>query len=77
MNFRMTGDASSGRLSASVELTGSAPKELHVKLRIPSKNTLQNLTVNGQPATLGGLNGDTVVIRSAGLKRFEVGGRIA
>jgi hypothetical protein len=37
---------------------------------------LQHVTVNGKPASLGGIHGDTVVIPTANNKRFEIVGRI-
>jgi hypothetical protein len=71
VNFRMLGDAKGVR--ATVELArGAAPLELHVKLRTPAP--AKNVTVNGRPATLGGVHGDTVVIRTGTERRFEVAG---
>jgi hypothetical protein len=78
VNFSIAADTASGKLSASVSLTGAgAPKVLHVKLRIPGNKKLEDLTVNGQPATIGGLHGDTVIIGTSGLKRFELSARLA
>jgi hypothetical protein len=30
------------------------------------------ITVNGQPATIGGIHGDTVIIQTGDRRRFEV-----
>ncbi len=59
-----------------VELSGAdAPKEVHFKLRLPARMPLQSVTVNGQPASLGGVHKDTVIITSGGKKSFEIIGR--
>jgi hypothetical protein len=68
VNFAMKG------ATATVELArGTAPKELHVKLRVPGG--LQSATVNGRPGTIGGTSRDTVVIQPGAEHRFEVAGR--
>jgi hypothetical protein len=58
-----------------VELTGASPKQLHFKVRLPSRMSLQRVTVNGKPAAIGGVHRDTVVIRTEGEKQFEILGR--
>ncbi len=61
-----------------VELRGAkAPKEVHFKIRLPLRNSLKNVRVNGLPATLGGINNDTVVIKTRKSKTFEVTGQLA
>jgi hypothetical protein len=61
-----------------VELTGAeTPKELHFKLRLPAGMGLERVTVNGESASLGGIHGDTVMIRTKGKKQFEVVGQIS
>jgi len=53
-----------------VELTGvKAPKELHFKIRLPAQVSLRRVTVNGDSARL---QGENVVIETAGKKEFEV-----
>jgi hypothetical protein len=52
-----------------------APKEIHVKLRVPRQNPIKTATVNGRPGTLGGPHKDTVIIRTGGERQFEVVGR--
>ena len=60
-----------------VELRGAtAPKEVHFKLRLPTRMVLQHVTVNGEPASVGGIHGDTVVIPTANNKRFEIVGKL-
>jgi hypothetical protein len=51
-----------------------APKELHVKLRMPLANAVKTATVNGKPATIGGVHNDTVIVQTGSEKRFEVVG---
>ena len=62
-----------------VELTGAAttPKELHFKLRLPAGMSLERVTVNGESASLGGIHGDTVMIRTQGKTQFEIVGQIS
>jgi len=64
VNFAMKG------ASATVELArAGAPKELHVKLRVPGG--LKSATVNGRP---GVVKDDTVVIQTGSERRFEIAG---
>ncbi len=61
----------------SVELTGTKlPRQLHFKLRLPTRMALERVTVNGKPTTLAGVHGDTVIIPTAGIRKFEIIGRI-
>jgi hypothetical protein len=61
-----------------VELSGaSAPQEVHFKLRLPLQTSLKGVTVNGHPATLGGIHQDTVIIATGNDKRFEVVGQVS
>jgi len=48
------------------------PEQLHLKLRLPLQNSLRQVTVNGQPANLGGSLNDTVIILSGKEKHFEL-----
>jgi len=71
VGFRML--AQGQRVEATVELERpGAPAELHLKLRLPAARKLGAVTVNGQPATLGGVHGDSVVIQTGDRSRFEV-----
>lgn len=64
-------------LKGNVELSGtSLPKEVHFKLRLPKNMPLQGLTVNGQPAAMGGIHQDTIIISTAGKRTFQVIGRL-
>ncbi len=61
------------RVRATVRLErAGAPRELQVKLRLPAAMKVHAVTVNGEPAALGGTHGDAVVIRTGGRKDFEV-----
>jgi hypothetical protein len=58
---------------ATVELARpGAPKELHVKLRMPLANAVKTATVNGKAAVLGGVHNDTVIIPTGNEKHFEI-----
>ncbi len=73
VNFRMQANSAKTRLTAKLELARrSAPKEVYVKLRVPTQNTLQNVIVNGRPARLGGLHKDAVVITTGSQREFEI-----
>jgi hypothetical protein len=62
---------------AKVELARpGAPKEIHVKLRVPRQSALRSVTVNGRPAQLAGRHNDTVIISTSGVKAFEVVGQL-
>src|SRR5579862_7647891 len=64
-------------LTGNVELSGATlPKEVHFKLRLPQNMPLQSVTVNGQPATTGGIHKDTVIISTSGKRTFQVNGRL-
>jgi hypothetical protein len=61
---------------ATVELArAGAPKELHVKLRMPRANAVKTATVNGRQAAIGGVHNDTVIIQTGNEKHFEVVGQ--
>ena len=63
-------------VSASVELERSeAPREVHLKFRLPSPITLMSVTVNGQSAVIDGPHSDTAIITSGGRRRCEVVGQ--
>jgi hypothetical protein len=60
---------------ATVELArAGAPKELHVKLRMPLDSAVKTATVNGRRAVIGGVHNDTVIIQTGNEKHFEVVG---
>jgi hypothetical protein len=64
-----------GRVNAVVELPGNGgPKELQVKLRLPKKNLLKTVSVNGVPAEISGLHNDSVLIATGKQTRFEIVG---
>jgi hypothetical protein len=70
--------AAGKQVVAKVELARpGTPPEIHVALRTPKGATIQRVTVNGRPATLGGRHGDTVIIQTGGEQRFEVVGQLA
>ena len=73
VNFQMTADMTAKKATANIALNRpGAPKELHVKFRLPKQNTLQNVSVNGQPAKLGGTHGDVAIFPTRNEKRFQI-----
>lgn len=77
VNYRLLTDISAKKATARVELARPGePKEIQVKLRLPSENVLQSVTVNGAPTTLGGPQKDTVIIQTGSAKVFDVVGQL-
>jgi hypothetical protein len=67
VNFTMSG------AEARVELAkAGAPRELHVKFRLPVANALRSATVDGRPARIGGLHKDTVIIETGNRRSFAI-----
>jgi hypothetical protein len=76
VSFKMSAMPAARRVVATVNLARpDAPRELHVKFRMPVEQTLRSVTVNGQPATLAGPHGDTVIVTTRNAKSFEVIGQ--
>src|SRR5439155_19849384 len=77
VNFKMQSDAANKVVVATVELPAPrAPKEVQVKFRVSKTSRTTAVTVNGRPASFGGLHGDTVTIPSGSQKAFEVVARL-
>lgn len=77
VNFNMSAKPASKSVVATVELAqAGAPKELHVKLRVP-QNALRTVTVNGRTANPGGPHNDTVIFTTGAERRFEVIGNLS
>jgi len=73
VDFRMRSQPAENQVAARVELSrAGAPRELHVKFRMLSSQTLRGAKVNGRPATSSGAHGDTVIIETGREKSFEV-----
>jgi hypothetical protein len=71
VNFSMSG------AEARVELArAGAPRELQVKFRLPVANALRSTTVDGQPARIGGLHNDTVIIETGNRRSFVIAGKV-
>jgi hypothetical protein len=78
IQFQMKMNEAKNKVTATVNLAkGSAPKELHLKLRLPLSNKIQKVTVNGQMAQISGPHNDTVIIIPGNARRFEITGEIA
>ena len=75
VNLNLQNRPQSKSVVTNVELgSAAAPKELYVKLRMPLANAVKTATVNGRPATIGGVHRDTVIIQTGHERRFEVVG---
>jgi major membrane immunogen (membrane-anchored lipoprotein) len=71
VGFRMI--AAGNRVTATVELPKQGgPKQLEVKFRLPKKNTLKSVTVNGKAARVGGVHKDSAWIATGMESKFEV-----
>ena len=78
VSFALQAPTATNAVVGHIELTGATvPKEVHLKLRLPSGRVLRSASVNAQPAGLGGVHGDTVVIRTEGEKKLEIVGEFA
>lgn len=78
VSFNLVAKPDTKSVVGKIELSGpSAPRALHFKLRLPAHMTLKNVAVNGQPASLGGLHKDTVIITTAKQKSFEIIGQLS
>ena len=78
VSFRLMAKPGAKSIVAHADLSGaSAPKEVHFKLRLPLQSVFQSVTVNGQPASLGGIHNDTVIIAAKNERRFEGVGQLS
>jgi hypothetical protein len=76
VSFAMKTKPESNNVTAHIALSQPAgPKELSLKMRLPLRNELQSVTVNGQNANLEGPRGDTIVIKPQGGQQFEIVGK--
>jgi hypothetical protein len=77
VSFTLTSNSASKTISGHVELSGARiPREVYFKLRLPEQMSLRSATVNGQPAALGGMHKDTIIISTDDVRKFEVLGQI-
>ncbi len=78
VSFSLLAKPGAKSIVGQVELNGAkAPKEVYFKFRLPLQASLQSATVNGKPATLGGVHGDTVIITARNEKKFDVIGQLS
>lgn len=76
VDFSLTAKPEAGSLTAAISLAKTeAPEEVQLKLRLPLRYRLQSVTVNGRPARLEGARGETVVIKTEGVRKFEIAGK--
>jgi hypothetical protein len=78
VTFELAADRQGNSLKGHMELHGEGvPKEIHFKLRAPTRWQVSEVKVNGRPAILQGAHKDTVFITPGNERKFEVSGRIA
>jgi len=76
VTFNLQNNPQTKSVTATVDLArAGAPKELHVKLRMPLAEAAKSATVNGSAAVIGGVHRDTVIIQTGGQRHFEVVGQ--
>jgi hypothetical protein len=76
VSFTLQSKPETKTVRGEVELLGTrVPDQVHCKVRLPAEVSLRSVTVNGVAASLGGIHGDTVVIRTRGNKKFELTGQ--
>ncbi len=72
VDFALTANLQNNTVNARVQLARAAgPKELHLQIRLPRANALQNVVVNGRPVPPGEAR-ETVVIPTNGETQFHV-----
>src|SRR5580704_648317 len=77
VSFSLMAKPESKVVVGNAELSGAAtPSKVHFKLRLPTQMPLQTVAVNGEPAAVGGVHKDTVIITTGGKRNFEVIGRM-
>src|SRR3984957_10704445 len=77
VSFHLNAKPDAKSIAGQVELTGTKlPREVHFKLRLPSNTPLQSVSVNGKPASLGGIHKDTVIISTMNQKSFRIAGQL-
>jgi hypothetical protein len=75
VSFVMRTQPERNRVTATISLSETpGPKELRLKIRLPLRNKLLSVTVNGRPTEVGGARGDTVAIKPEGAREFEIVG---
>jgi hypothetical protein len=78
INFSLLTNPEKQRVIAKVELSRPGePKQLHVKLRLPTRNSIRSVTVNGRVGSPGGPHNDTVIIETGSERVFEVVGLLS
>jgi hypothetical protein len=73
VSLELRANPSAKRVTGSIGLAERGkPEQLQLKLRLPLQNSLRQVTVNGQPAKLGGSRNDTAIIFTGKDKHFEL-----
>jgi hypothetical protein len=73
INFSLRAKPETKVIVARVELPSpGAPKEFHLKLRLPAGHPAETVTVNGRTGDFSGPHRDTVIVETRNEKSFEV-----
>jgi hypothetical protein len=73
VTLNMKADRTKQNVQANVQLAqAGSPQEVQLKFRLPKKNALRAVTVNGEKANFGGPHGDTVIFATKKEKNFDV-----
>ena len=73
VSFTLQAKPVSRAVVGQVDLVGAKPPaEINFKLRLPPEMNLRSITVNGRATKLAGPHGDTIIIATAGEKKFEI-----
>lgn len=76
VDFSMRTKPEAGTVNARISLAkATAPEEVRLKVRLPLRHKLQSFTANGRPASLSGVHGDTIAIRTEGVREFQIVGK--
>jgi hypothetical protein len=76
VSFGLQTSAQTKSLQGHIEFLGAkVPQEVHMKVRLPSRANLRSVTVNGRATNLSDPYQDTIVIKTGGIKKFELLGQ--
>jgi hypothetical protein len=76
VSFSFQTSAETKALEGHIEFLGTkVPQEVHLKLRLPNRAILRSVIVNGRSMNLSDTYRDTIVIKTAGIKKFELSGQ--
>ena len=73
VSFALQASPDTKAAQGNVEFFGTKPPaEVYFKLRLPAHSSLRFVTVNGSDLDEGNIRGDVIVIKTEGIKKFDV-----